>query len=116
MIITFALLAVLALLVASAILLVCSLIKTAGKSQPTNNYPTAKEVADANDNQLVYWVRSLPIASTPAELDIMDALVRRYIDLNASRLHQAPELIIHDDGDISLQPSEPLITEQHGQY
>ena len=44
-------------------------------------WPTLKQVEEADDDQITWWVKNLPIASNDAEMKIIDLIVQRYLNV-----------------------------------
>lgn len=51
------------------------------KDRDANMWPTMKQVDEADDDQITWWVKNLPIASNDAEMKIIDLIVRRYLNV-----------------------------------
>lgn len=58
------------------------LSRSVQKDRDIHMWPTLKQVDQATDRQIVWWVNNLPIASNDAEMIIIDRIVRRYLDVD----------------------------------
>ena len=55
-------------------------------------YPSARQVKQADEKQIAWWVKHLPLPSTDEEMKVIDLIARRYIGVDADETGESSEL------------------------
>lgn len=71
-------LALVALICAGILLYLRKLLNT---DRLPDNYPTLDDVQNATDKQITTWAHTLPAAKSEQELEVIQVIVSRYINL-----------------------------------
>lgn len=105
-------------LVAFWVIALWALSRRVRKDRDAHLWPSPAQVEKASPQQIAWWVKNLPIASTDRQMTIIDQIVRRYLDVDVEpeplygRDMSRPS-IPHDKTRTSIPADECLITNEY---